>query len=85
MKVKERKEKLLALQAAVSGNLATLRQYQQQQQKETFFMVVCNNGSPEPSDLVDVRLPDQQGRKRIPYADFLENPAVYGSFCITAD
>ncbi|GAB3688432.1 hypothetical protein GCM10027592_03350 [Spirosoma flavus] len=55
------------------------------QQKRVFYMVVCDEGEPHPSDLVDVRLADEQGRKRITYADFLDNPAMYGGFCITVD
>ena len=84
MKRNDRKEKLLILQAAVSGNGKPLRQYQRHK-KQTWFMVVTDNGDPMPTDLVDVRLPDKQGRKRIPYGEFLKNPANYGSFCIIVD
>ena len=48
-------------------------------------MVVCDSGNPELTALVNIRLPDAQGRKRVPYADFLENPAIYGRFCIEVD
>lgn len=85
MKGSTRKEKLLALQVAVHGNLNALWHYRQQQLKEMFFMVVCDNGTPKPTDLVDVRVADKQGQKRIPYAEFLKNPVGYGSFCITVD
>ena len=85
MKASCRNEKLLVLQAAFTGNRVSLRQYQQHQRPETFFMVVCDNGTPEPTDLVDTRQSDEQGRKRVPYADFLKNPITYGSFCITVN
>lgn len=85
MKGSTRKEKLLALQAAVQGNLNALRHYRQQKLKDIFFMVVCDNGTPKPTDLVDVRLADKQGQKRMPYAEFLKNSVAHGSFCITVD
>ncbi|GAB4038681.1 hypothetical protein [Spirosoma jeollabukense] len=85
MKANCRKEKLSVLQAAFTGKIATIRQYHRQQQSETFFMVVCDNGTPKPTDLVDTRLPDEQGRGWVLYADFLKNPITYGSFCITVD
>lgn len=79
-----RKEKLLALQAAVNGNATALQRYQRLKQ-DVWCMVVCDNGEPELLDLVETRLPNEQGQKRMTYADFLTNPVGYGSFCITVD
>ena len=55
------------------------------QKRDAWFMVVTDSGSPEPTDLVDTRLPDEHGRRRVSYAEFLNNPVAYGNFCIIAD
>lgn len=85
MKSSSRKEKLLALQAAVTGNVGALLEFQRQQAEKIVFMVVCDNETPRPTDLVDVRLPNKNGQKRITYADFLKNPVSYGNFCVTVN
>ncbi|GAB3957145.1 hypothetical protein GCM10028805_48980 [Spirosoma harenae] len=83
MKFSNRKEKLLMLQAAINGNSSGLRHYQRQ--LEPFFIVVSSNGTPKPTDLVDVRIGNVHGQKCTSYADFLKSPVAYGSFCVTVD
>lgn len=83
-KYNNRKEKLELLKAALVGNTTTLRHFQKQQ-KEVWFLVVTDNGEPNPTDLVETRLVDLHGRKRVPYSEFLINLAVYGNSCITVN
>lgn len=79
-----RNEKLKTLQDAINGNINALRDYQHSK-NDVWFMVVCDNGKPELMDLVDTRLPNEQGQKRMTYGAFLAAPFAYGSFCITVD
>ncbi|MCC5612559.1 hypothetical protein LC612_39170 [Nostoc sp. CHAB 5834] len=81
----KRAQKIDLLTKVVNGqaNLHDLKRLQNQQ--APCFMVVTDNGKPKLTDLVHTRLADEQGRKLVPYGEFLKNPIVYGSFCITED
>jgi hypothetical protein len=55
MKASPRKEKLLALQAAINGHTDTLRRYRQNQPELIEGMVVYSVTPPSLTDLVDTR------------------------------
>jgi hypothetical protein len=81
-----RADKLTVLTKLISGqtcqsDIDRLRS----RKRDTWFVVVADNGTPQLTDIVETRLLDEQGRKRVAYADFLKNPAIYGMFCIVID
>ncbi|MVM28443.1 hypothetical protein GO755_00260 [Spirosoma sp. HMF4905] len=80
-----RSEKLSLLSNLVNGRVNTSALSRLKEKKEGFISVVSSDGEPALSDLVDTRLPDEAGRSRVPYGDFLKNPGVYGRQCITVD
>ena len=82
----KRAQKIALLTKMVNGQASQQDlKWLRDQQETVWFMVVTDNGTPMPTDLVDTRLPDEQGRTCVPYADFLSDPAAYGSFCVIAD
>jgi hypothetical protein len=81
----KRSEKIALLSKVINGQVSPQDLKRLKDEQAPWFMVITNGGSPQPTDLVDTRLPDEQGRKRISYAEFLKNPVVYGSFCVTVN
>lgn len=78
-----RSEKIALLSTLINGQASPESIAKLKQKNEPWTFVVCNDGEPALTDLVDTRLPDQQGRTRVTYGEFLKNPLTYGQHCIT--